>query len=84
VEDEPVHIYTKEVQDKVTLIVTENANQSQQQTKTVTVGTPPEVTILSPAEGQTFDVGEILQMVGWATDSKLDDSQLEWSALAHQ
>lgn len=86
-EPAPRHKYGKEGQYKVTLIVTDNVDQSQQQTTTVTVGNPPNVTILSPVEGQLFAVGEILQLKGVAVDIngvQLDSSLLEWSVRKHQ
>jgi Glucose / Sorbosone dehydrogenase/PKD domain len=83
----PIHKYTNEGHYKVTLIVTDDVDQSQQQTEMVTVGTPPKVSILSPIEGQHFAVGEVLQLNGLAVGADgnlLEASQLRWSARKHQ
>ncbi|KAL3917342.1 MAG: hypothetical protein SGILL_004759 [Bacillariaceae sp.] len=86
-EPAPAHTYNKEGHYKVTMIVTDGADQSQQQTTIVTVGSPPIPTIISPEAEKGFSVGEVLQLQGTATypnGTIMDDSYLEWSARRHQ
>jgi len=53
---------------------------------TVSVGAPPSVTILQPAEGARFAVGDVLTLMGTGTDhlgNPLDSTQLTWEVRQH-
>jgi hypothetical protein len=80
------HSYSTPGHYTVTLTVTDEQAQSQQATASIVVGTPPTATIISPAEGEQFFVGQILQLKGEATDwggNQLSSSQLAWEVHYH-
>ena len=77
----PSHQFEKVGEYDVVLKVTDAKGQTQQKTETVTVGVPPVARIFSPAEGDVFYVGEVLQLAGVAYDhtgTRLDDTQYSW------
>ena len=70
----------------VVLKVTDTYGQMQQKTETIVIGIPPAAKIVSPAEGDVFYVGEVLQLQGEAYDHmgmKLDDMKLSWEVRKH-
>lgn len=82
----PTHLFKDLGEYDVTLKVTDTCGQMQQKTETVVVGIPPAVTILSPAEGHRFFVGELLTLQGEAFDhtgARLDDIHLTWEVRKH-
>lgn len=82
----PTHIYSKSGEYRITLVVTDEAGQAQQDAITVKVGMPPSVTIVNPADGDDFDVGQVLRLQGLAYDSngdRIPDSQLTWEVQQH-
>jgi len=85
-ETSPTHLFKDLGEYDVTLKVTDTCGQMQQKTETVIVGIPPAVTILSPAEGDRFFVGELLTLQGEAFDhtgARLDDIHLTWEVRKH-
>ena len=82
----PSHVYDEAGEYRVTLTVTDEEDQAQQTSITVVVGKPPTATILLPAEGELFSVGEILRLNGEAFDYKgnrIPDNQLSWEVRQH-
>jgi PKD repeat protein len=82
----PTHIYKSKGEYRVTLTVTDSKGQSQQSSESVIVGEPPVGTILSPAEGDQFYVGQILRVHGEAFDSTgnpIPEDRLEWEVRKH-
>ena len=67
---------------RVTLIATDPERASGQKWHEISVGEQPSVEIVSPEEGTTFAVGDVLTLVGRGTDSEgnaLDEfTQLSW------
>jgi PKD domain len=84
--ENPEHVYNQTGQFRVTLTVTDAANQTQQNSQTVVVGQKPDATMLSPTFGEHFQVGQHLTLLGDAVDSegaKIPDSQIEWEVRQH-
>jgi PKD repeat protein len=82
----PVHRYKKKGQYTVTLIVTDDNDQSAETFVVVQIGSPPTGTILSPAENEKFYVGQIIHLLGSGKDSlgkQLNSSQLVWEVQQH-
>lgn len=72
----------------VATLTVEDGNGGKTTTKVeISVGNKPVPTITSPAEGALFAVGDILTLVGSATDEEssvnLDDSALTWEVRQH-
>ncbi|KAG7354350.1 microbial collagenase precursor [Nitzschia inconspicua] len=82
----PIHVYEETGTYTVTLFVQDNLNQVQQLSKTVYVGDPPVATILSPAEGDEFYVGQVLTLEGEAfhlNGTSFEDLELIWEDHYH-
>uniref|UniRef100_A0A7S4AAF2 PKD domain-containing protein n=2 Tax=Pseudo-nitzschia australis TaxID=44445 RepID=A0A7S4AAF2_9STRA len=82
----PIHTYDKPGAYTVTLIVADSLNQLQQKSRTIQVGTPPTVNIISPSEGNQFYVGQVLRLKGeafYVNGTAFHESQLEWEARKH-
>ncbi|KAL3922443.1 MAG: hypothetical protein SGILL_002205 [Bacillariaceae sp.] len=82
----PIHSFSSPGQFRVKLVVTDENEQTDQYTSTVTIGQPPTANILSPAEGAEFYVGEVLHLKGTATDANgnaIPDSQIEFEVRQH-
>eukprot|EP00536_Pseudo-nitzschia_multiseries_P014847 jgi/Psemu1/327687/estExt_fgenesh1_pg.C_7760001 len=85
-EENPTHVYDEPGSYKVTLIVGDSLNQLQQKSKTIQVGTPPTVKMISPNEGDEFFVGQVLRLKGEASypnGTAIEESQLEWEVRKH-
>ncbi|KAG7351256.1 PKD domain containing protein [Nitzschia inconspicua] len=82
----PIHVYEESGTYTVTLFVQDNLNQVQQLSKTVYVGHPPVATILSPADGDEFYVGQVLTVEGEAfhlNGTSFEDFELIWEVRKH-
>lgn len=82
----PSHVYNDAGEYLVTLIVTDVDDQAQQTHVTVVVGQPPTASIVSPAEGADFDVGQVLKLQGLAFDSDgqvIPDDHIIWEVRQH-
>jgi PKD repeat protein len=82
----PTHVYSAPGQYHVKLIVVDALDQEQEKSKTVLVGTPPTATILSPAIGDQFSVGQVLRLKGeafYANGTAVSESLLEWEVQKH-
>jgi len=82
----PGHTYREPGAYTVTLIVTDSFSQIQEKSKTIQIGTPPSVKILSPVEGDQFYVGQILRLRGeafYANGTAFNESKLEWEVRKH-
>jgi PKD repeat protein len=82
----PTHVYDEPGEYTVSLFVQDNLNQVQQLSKTISVGDPPKATIISPAEGDQFYVGQILTVVGeafHANGTAFEDTELVWEVRKH-
>jgi glucose/arabinose dehydrogenase/PKD repeat protein len=85
-ETRPQHQYSALGQYSVTLTVTDSLDQTNQAMVTVIVGTPPTVTMVSPARGDVFYVGQVLVLEGSATSANgtaLDATKLWWEVQQH-
>jgi glucose/arabinose dehydrogenase len=85
-EEKPTHRYQEYGEYKVTLFVTDIFNQVQQKSMTITVGNPPNASILSPTEGDEFYVGQVLHLKGNAihlNGTAFEDSELKWEVRKH-
>jgi Glucose / Sorbosone dehydrogenase/PKD domain len=84
--ENPRHIYKKAGQYKVTLTVIDEADQAQESSQVIVVGQLPNATIVSPSEGDLFQVGQLLELQGYAIDSNgndIPDSRIEWEVRQH-
>ncbi|KAL3919376.1 MAG: hypothetical protein SGILL_003784 [Bacillariaceae sp.] len=82
----PSHVYNEAGEYRVTLMVIDEANQAQQASVTVVVGQPPKATIVSPADGSDFDVGQVLRLQGVAYDfegNQIAEDQIIWEVRQH-
>jgi PKD repeat protein len=74
----PTHVYTQSGQYTVRLSVSDGVNTTLAAPLVITVGSPPTVTILSPADGLRFRAGDVIAFSGNATDT--EDGTLPASA----
>ena len=82
----PTHTYDKTGKYEVTLFVTDAMNQVQRISMTIMVGDPPTASILSPAEGDEFYVGQVIRLEGKANylnGTAFNDTQLQWEVRKH-
>jgi PKD repeat protein len=82
----PQHSYSGRGEYEVSLTVTDEMGQTDQTSITVVVGIPPTAIMISPADGNTFFVGQVLRLVGSAQDAdgnQLTSSQLFWEVRQH-
>lgn len=82
----PIHTYDDQGSYTVTLIVSDSFGQNQEKSKTIQVGNPPIVKILSPVEGDQFYVGQVLYLKGEAFHANgraFKDSELNWEVRKH-
>eukprot|EP00536_Pseudo-nitzschia_multiseries_P017793 jgi/Psemu1/264514/estExt_Genewise1Plus.C_18160001 len=85
-EEKPTHRFGKPGTYDVALVVTDAEGISQQSSAPISIGTPPNVAISSPKEGDVFYTGQVLTLRGEASDSngeQLGDSQLTWEVRKH-
>jgi glucose/arabinose dehydrogenase len=76
--ENPTHIYTQAGQYVARLAVSDNVNTTLSTPITISVGTPPSATILSPQDGAFFIAGDLINFSGSGTDA--DDGTLPASA----
>ncbi len=74
----PSHSYAQAGQYTARLSVSDGANTSQAQPLSITVGSPPTASILSPRDGSPFRAGDVISFSGDASDT--EDGQLPASA----
>lgn len=82
----PTHSFGEPGEYRVKLVVTDTEDQAQETSETVVVGQPPNATILSPAPGDEFFVGQVLKLNGEAFDymgNRIADDQLRWEVRKH-
>ena len=78
---QPTYTYTADGRYTASLTVTDTRGASGTATVTITVGnTPPTATIISPAAGTTWKVGDVINFSGSAQDQQ--DGQLPASGLS--
>ncbi len=68
---------------QITLTVVDSQNATHSETITITINSPPSVTISSPQTGDRFDTGTSITFTGSATDPEdgaLGDSALTWQS----
>ena len=85
-EKDPTHSFEKTGKYQVELVVMDSSGISQRTSMAINIGNPPEVFIVSPAEGETFFVGQIFKLKGEAFNFKgerLSDSSLTWEVRKH-
>ena len=66
----PVHTYTTAGQYTARLSVSDGTTSTLATPLTITVGTPPTPTILTPVDGLTFRAGDVISYSGSATDAE--------------
>jgi PKD repeat protein len=83
----PTYTYTVAGTYTASLEVKDNRGASSIASVTINVGnTPPTATIISPAAGTTWKVGDVIQFAGGATDAQdgpLPASALSWRLILH-
>ncbi len=84
----PQHTYAAEGLYTATLTVSDGQSVPGPGTAqvTVTVGTPPVVTITKPVDGDLFSGGDVIQLAGSATDAvdgPIPSAQLHWKVILH-
>ena len=85
-EKNPNHSFKNNGKYRVELVVTDAAGISQRTSMEINIGEPPAVSIMSPAEGEKFFVGQIFKLQGEAFNSRgerLTDSSLTWEVRKH-
>ena len=85
-EKEPTHSFQTTGKYQVELVVTDVDGLSQRTSMVINIGNPPTVSILSPLEGEKFEVGQLFQLKGEAFNFKgerLDDASLTWEVRKH-
>jgi PKD repeat protein/glucose/arabinose dehydrogenase len=82
---QPTHTYTTQGTFNASLRVTDSHGASDTDSVTITVGnTAPTATILTPAAGTTWKVGDVIAFSGSATDAQegtLPPSKLTWQLM---
>jgi glucose/arabinose dehydrogenase len=78
-EPNPTHAYAANGMYAARLSVSDGVNTTVSEPQTITVGSPPQPVIDTPATGTTFRAGDTLTFAGGATDA--DDGALPASAL---
>lgn len=81
-EPNPTHTYAAPGVYRAVLVVSDGAIDTVSPTINIRVGTPPEVTLASPADGHHFRAGETLMLRGDAVDAEdgvLPDSAFTWN-----
>jgi hypothetical protein len=82
----PDHAFQQKGEYTVTLTVTDESGQTNQQYVELNVGNRPTAKMISPAEGDEFFVGQVIQLQGSGIDAGgniLDSSQLSWEVRQH-
>ena len=85
-EKDPTHSFEKTGKYQVELVVMDSAGISQRTSMAINIGNPPKVSIVSPAEGEKFFVGQIFKLKGEAFNfrgDRLSDSSLTWEVRKH-
>jgi PKD repeat protein len=82
----PTHAYTGEGEYQVRLAVSDGANTTHSQILSVSIGNPPQASIVQPLDGATFRAGDVISFSGIASD--IDDGVLpasaySWTILFH-
>lgn len=83
----PQHTYTTDATRTVTLTVSDGKGGTDTETLTITVGnTQPSATIVSPASGALFNVGQTITLQGTGTDAEdgtIPDEDMTWNVILH-
>lgn len=83
----PVHVYEEEGQYRAELVLTDESGSISTASTTIYVGnTPPKVEILLPKPDTTYQIGDDIQFLGWASDGEdglLSGENLSWTATLH-
>jgi hypothetical protein len=82
----PTHRYTTAGQFTARLTVSDGRGGSDGKTVPITVGSPPTVTITSPANASTYRDGQAVSLTGSATNSSggaLTGAALDWHVILH-
>lgn len=83
----PTHTYTTINNFTVTLTVTDTQNASGSDTVNITIGNlAPVATILTPADGATYNTGDTINFSGTGVDNEegnLTGASLQWNVLLH-
>jgi PKD repeat protein len=85
-EEIPEHSFSERGEYTVTLTVEDKKHQTNQDFVLIVIGAPPVASMQSPASGDEFEVGQVLRVIGDATDSIgkiLSDSQISWEVRQH-
>lgn len=80
------HRFSTPGEYSVLLAVTDSQGQRQQMYKTVKIGVPPRVDIITPISGQYFEVGQVLKLRGEAIDQSgniIADHNFVWEVRQH-
>jgi glucose/arabinose dehydrogenase/PKD repeat protein len=86
VEPNPIHIYQNAGLYTARLVVSDGTNSALSTNIVITVGNPPVVTVLSPADGSTFRAGQVITFSGVAIDAEegaMPPSSFSWSIVFH-
>ena len=82
----PSHTYASEGTFTARLAVSDGVNTTFAAPMSITVGRPPTPTITAPANGSTFQAGQLISLSGSATDPRdgtLSGSSLNWVVVFH-
>ena len=82
----PVHTYLNQGSFTARLTISDGVNTTLSSNLVITVGTPPDVQITSPANGTTFRAGDVLVFTGTASDREdgiLGPSAFTWNIRFH-
>jgi glucose/arabinose dehydrogenase len=84
---DPTHTYTSQGVYTASLRVTDSQGAPDTAAVTISVGnTAPTATITAPAAGTTWEVGDVIDFAGGATDAQdgpLPESGLSWDVILH-